>query len=189
MIYTYKKIVRNKKLSGYGFIRDELKIKFLILYVLKNVEMEVQAFDLSAMCLCDDAIDFFDYSSAVEDLVNTGHVVKTIRDGTEWFSLGEKSRDMIDVCEQNLPYSVKKDVQREILIVSSRLRRESDIKGEIITRDDGSLAVRLQMKDDTSKLLSMEVFVTSEDQGNILIKNFKRNAENIFGKIINTLIE
>ena len=56
-------------MPGRGFIHDKLEIKFLILYIVSRV-IEPIPFDVVLdLTMCDDAIDYFDFSDCLADLV------------------------------------------------------------------------------------------------------------------------
>ena len=61
-------------MAGRGFIHDKLEIKFLILYIAARV-IEPIPFDVVLdLTMCDDAIDYFDFSECLADLVKTEHL-------------------------------------------------------------------------------------------------------------------
>lgn len=54
-----------------GFIQDKLEIKFLILYLAARIIEPVPFDTMLDLTLCDDAIDYFDFSDCLADLVRT----------------------------------------------------------------------------------------------------------------------
>ena len=61
-------------MAGRGFIRDKLEIKFLILYITARVIEPIPFDTVLDLTLCDDAIDYFDFSECLADLVKTEHL-------------------------------------------------------------------------------------------------------------------
>lgn len=70
-----------------GFIQDQLEIKFLILYIAARVEEPVPFDTILDLTLCDDAIDYFDFSDCLADLVRTEHLTL---DKTGLYALTDK---------------------------------------------------------------------------------------------------
>ena len=167
-----------------GFIRDELRMKFLIIYALHCIKVPVTFADLSELCLWDEAIDFFDFSNAVSSLIKSKHVNLETRRQPELYSLAPAGEDMFDVAEQNLPYTVKRETQKSVLLVSSKLEREKNVKVETVHRPDGTQAVRLNLKDDRTTLMRLEILVGNDSQADLLSRNFKKNAEVIFNRVL-----
>lgn len=61
-------------MPGKGFVQDELDLKVLILYIAARVIEPVPFDTILDLTLCDDAIDYFDFSECLRDLVGTGHL-------------------------------------------------------------------------------------------------------------------
>ena len=56
-------------MAGPGFIRDKLEIKFLILYITARVIEPIPFDTVLDLTMCDDGIDYFDFSECLRDLV------------------------------------------------------------------------------------------------------------------------
>ena len=92
-------------MTGRGFIHDKLEIKFLILYIAARVIEPVPFDTLLDLTLCDDAIDYFDFSECLADLVKTGHL--TLDELSGLYAITDKGRRTSEICETSLPYSVR----------------------------------------------------------------------------------
>ena len=53
-------------MTARGFIQDKLEIKFLILYLAARVIEPVPFDTLLDLTLCDDAVDYFDFSECLQ---------------------------------------------------------------------------------------------------------------------------
>jgi hypothetical protein len=91
-------------MAGYGFIHDKLDIKFLILYIAARVIEPIPFDTVLDLTLCDDAIDYFDFSECLQDLVKTEHLSLS-EDGL--YSITEKGLRNSKICESSLAYSVR----------------------------------------------------------------------------------
>ena len=87
--------------NRYGFIRDKLEIKILILFVLSRLTEPVDFETLTDLCLCDDAISYFDYSDCVNELIATDHIYF---DGQKYV-ITDKGRKNGSVTETGIPYT------------------------------------------------------------------------------------
>lgn len=61
-------------MAGRGFIHDKLELKFLILYITARVIEPIPFDTVLDLTMCDDAIDYFDFSECLADLVRTEHL-------------------------------------------------------------------------------------------------------------------
>ena len=83
-----------------GFIQDQLEIKFLILYIAARVIEPIPFDTMLDLTMCDDAIDYFDFSACLADLVKTQH----LRLEKDLYAITEKGRRNSAICETSLPY-------------------------------------------------------------------------------------
>ena len=77
-------------MTARGFIQDKLEIKFLILYLAARVIEPVPFDTLLDLTLCDDAVDYFDFSECLADLVKTEHL--TLDEESGLYAITEKGR-------------------------------------------------------------------------------------------------
>ena len=84
-----------------GFIQDKLEIKFLILYLAARIIEPVPFDTMLDLTLCDDAIDYFDFSDCLADLVRTENL--TVDEKSGFYSITEKGRRNSEICETSLP--------------------------------------------------------------------------------------
>ena len=90
-------------MNGYGFIRDELDIQILILYVLEKLPGVVEPYTLSDLCLFDGGFTWFDYSQCLAKLIRTGHIEE--KDGG--YEITDKGRRNVNTVATSLPYTVR----------------------------------------------------------------------------------
>ena len=168
-----------------GFISDKLEIKFLILYIAARVIEPVPFEVLQDLAMCDGGVDYFDFSECLADLVRTEHL--SLRDGL--YAITQKGRDNSAICESSLPYSVRLQVERNIIQYNQRLRRNALVTASTTPREKGGYTLTLSLSDELDNVMRLELLVTKEDIAKELEKRFKRNAEVIYGKLINLLYE
>ena len=100
-----------------GFIQDKLEIKFLILVMLPARLIEPVPFEaMQELTMCDDGIDFFDFSECLSNLVESQHLTLS-DDGL--YAITEKGLHNGAICESSLPYSVRLRADKNITIYQS----------------------------------------------------------------------
>ena len=93
-----------------GFIHDKLEIKFLILYITARVIEPIPFDTVWDLAMCDEGVDYFDFSECLADLVKTGHLTLS-EDGL--YAITDKGLRNSRICESSLPYSVRAAVRPE----------------------------------------------------------------------------
>lgn len=168
-----------------GFIQDKLEIKFLILYIAARVE-EPAPFDaILDLTLCDDAIDYFDFSDCLADLVRTEHLTL---DQNGLYTLTDKGRRNGAACESSLPYSVRQRCDKNLETWNRKLRRQRQVKSSIEERPNGTYTVRLQLSDDKGGVMDLKLMVVDQPRAKAVAKRFKEAPEQLYGQIIQLLM-
>ena len=170
----------------YGFIRDKLDVKVLVLYLTSRTAAPIDFPTLTDLSLCDEGVDYFMFSEAVSDLVESGHLLSE----NDRYSITEKGRKICSICEDDLPPSIRQKCDRNLAVLNTRLRQEAQIRTEIIPRDEsGGFTVRLILDDNNDNLMTVELYSPTEDQANKLAGSFRKSPDRIYRSLVAVLQE
>ena len=188
-----KKIGKPRPPCGTGALQnreeyghDKLEIKFLILYITARVIEPISFSTVLDLTMCDDAIDYFDFSECLADLVRTEHLTLS-DDGL--YAITEKGLRNSRICESSLPYSVRLRCDRNLDSCNRTLRRRSQVKASEEKRENGTYTVNLSLSDDTGELMDLNLMVAREDMARLLEEHFRKSPERIYSQIMNLLLE
>ena len=174
-------------MSHIGFIQDKLEIKFLILYVASRLVDAVPFEAMQELTMCDEGVDFFDFSECLSSLVSSEHLTLS-DDGL--YAITEKGLHNGEICETSLPYSVRLRADKGITIYNQKLKRRAQIKSDVTPRKNGTYTVTLAFNDDNDEsILRMELMVPKENMANDLAARFKSSAEQLYSGVLNALFE
>ena len=175
---------------SFGYIRDRLDLKRLILFILSSVNQPLAVEDVIEATVYDGAITYFDASDAVYELIETGHIEKNGEyDSVPLYVISASGKEIAVQSEKLLPKSVRRDCQKAILKIASRRMRDSLISASTSPREDGAYTTTLKMSDDSGNILSLNLMVVSSSQGQMIENNFKANAEQVYGRILDALLK
>ena len=169
----------------FGFIREKLDIKILILFVLRNLPEPVSFDTLTDLTLCDDGISYFDFAESLSELVQTEHVSSN---GLT-YAITEKGIRNGTITQSSIPYSVRVKAEKKVTALSRALTRNSMISTAQTIRRGGGYTVSLSLSDGVGEILSMELFAINEAQANAIEKGFLKNAEGIYNNLIDMIIK
>lgn len=173
-------------MASHGFIKDKLEIKFLILYLAARVIEPVPFDTLLDLTLCDDAIDYFDFSECLADLVKTEHLTLS-EDG--FYAITEKGARNSQICESSLPYSVRLRCDKNLSVCNRKLRRKSQVRASAEPRPNGTYTVHFQLDDDMGSVMDLRLMVPREDMSRLLCQQFKKSPEQLYSQIIDLLLK
>lgn len=171
---------------AHGFIRGPLDIRLLILYILARTAFPLNAAQLLDLALCDDGVDYFQFTDALNSLKKTGHVEE---DENHLFFITPKGQANGAICEDELAYSVRLRCDRSVNDLNKRLQRKNRVRTALVPRDDGSgVTVRMILDDDTGNLLTLDMLAPDRKQGDLLAGSFQANADLVYDQLLTTLL-
>ncbi len=167
-----------------GLVRDELDRKILILYVLRRLPAPIDSELLYEVCLCDNGLQYFDYSESLQDLVNSGNITEE----DDEYAITEKGIRNADTVCTSLPFSVRNAADKLITPAAELLRRASLITAEK-QEDENGCKMHLAVSDGECPLLDMTIYCGDGEKARQIRKNFRRNAEKYYQDFIKALTE
>ncbi len=172
-------------MAQYGFIHDKLDVKLLVLYILSRAAGPVDRDTLIDLTMVDDGVDYFTFMEVLSELEDSGHLTLA----EERYAITDKGHKNSAVCESSLPYSVKRKAMRKLAGVNAALRRDAQVRSEVISRPDGSYTLRLTLDDEDANLLTVELLAPSSEQAEQLGENFRKRPEQVYNGILDVLID
>lgn len=172
-------------MAGRGFINDKLEIKFLILYITARVIEPIPFDTVLDLTLCDDAIDYFDFSECLADLVRTEHLALS---GDGMYTITDKGLRNSRICESSLAYSVRLRCDKNLANCNRKLRRKSQVRAETSKRPNGTYTVNLSLSDDMGSVMDLKLMVVREDMATMLEERFRKSPERLYSEIMNVLL-
>ena len=169
----------------FGFIREKLEIKVLILFILRLLQKPVPIEDLVAFTILDEGISYFDFMECVSDLVRTEHIL--LKD--KLYSITDKGIRNGEITAESLPYSVRMHTEDAVFTYRIRQQRIAMINTKHVTKKDGGCTVSMSLSDGVSEIVSIDVQVLSERQALAFEEGFQKNAEKVYNALIKTALE
>ena len=166
-----------------GLIHDELDIKILILFILRNLPGTVDSDSLLRLCQCDSGVGYFDYTDCLYDLVENENIEEVPGAG---FRITEKGIRNVDAVYKSIPASVREKALKELAPVKRHLERAQMIETRHYRTGTG-LFMELAMSDSKGEIIRIRLAAGSEESAVQLEENFRENAEKYYNKIIEIL--
>ena len=168
-----------------GFIHGELEQKVLILYILSRLSEPAPFETLLDLSLCDDGISYFDFTERLSELVDTGHVV-----GPEGgYAITEKGRRTAEICEEELPYTVRMRCDESTEACNRAMRREEQVRCTAEARRNGTFTVRMILDDDIGNLMDLQVMAPGKALADAVTERFRKNPERIYTRLMDLLLQ
>ena len=167
-----------------GYIQNDLDLKLLVLYIINRAVAPITFNQLLELALCDAGVDYFSLTQVVNHLVETEHLTAQ----GDRYEITETGRHNCKICEETLPFSVRRRCDENLVAVNEQLQREAQIRSELIPREDGTFTVSLALDDDAGNLFRLELLIPSQEQGQALVSRFKANPEQFYNTLLSNMM-
>ena len=77
---------------------------------------------------------------------------------------------------------------RKLTKVNAALRRNAQVRADILPREDGGYTLRLALDDEAANLLTIELLSPSQEQAQTLAERFRRRPEQIYNNVLEVLL-
>ena len=168
----------------FGFIQDELDLKLLILYIMDRAAGPITFLQLFELALFDAGVDYFSLLQAVDHMLATGQLSME----GERYAITDKGRRNSQICESSLPRSVRRHCDDNLLKVNEALRRESQVRSQILDNSDGTVTLCLTLEDGTSSpLLHLTLLASQPEHAQRWSQAFQEDPSALYLGIIRLL--
>ena len=171
-------------MSRTGFIQNEMDLKLLVLYIMDRAVAPITFLQLLDLALCDAGVDYFSLTEAVNHLTETEHLSLN----GELYSITDKGRRNIEICQSSLPYSVRLRCDENLVKLNDALMRQAQVQTGLQPNEDGTCTVRLYLADEAGPLMELKLISPSLAQGQTLTSKFQQSPEAIYHEIMALLV-
>lgn len=171
-------------MEQFGFVRERLDIKILILYILARLPGPVDRESLADIVFRDGGVNYFTFADCLSELISTGHIHK--ENGK--YEITARGREDGAMIETSLPISVRDNADVGMLPVAEKISRDALVRTSHMNGNAGC-TVNLTLSDGKGIILDLSALVGDEDLASQIEKKFKVNAEDYYMRILNMLLE
>ena len=168
-----------------GFIQNDLDLKMMILYLMDLVAAPISFLQLLDLAMCDSGVDYFSLSQAVGHMVETEHL--SLEEGR--YAITEKGRRNSKICEDSLPFSVRRRCDANLSALNQTLRRQEQVQSDILPNQDGSCMVRLFLADGGGVLMEAKLYAPTQEMGEKMAQRYQQEPERLYQLIAGFLNE
>ena len=169
---------------GYGFIRTEQEVQYLILFALHFFPVAIAEGDLLDVVYVDDGFGYFEFSAAMKKLLERKLVAQVGDPGQEKYFVTPRGAEVLDILEKDLRPSVRDRAEKAAMRVLGKIRRDASIKTARTQREDGTYTVELRVCDGNTDQMKLEFQMLTRRQCELIEDQFRRNAEIIYKEIL-----
>lgn len=174
-------------MAGLGFVRSELEIKTLTLFVLDYIDMSVSFDELMQMAFVDDAMNYFNFAEYLNGMVSTGHVGQNSDSGLDRYSITAKGKRDLAAIKSSVPGSVLRKAEKACDNVREAIIRKNLVNVRIDPEGD-AFRVFCSLSDESGEIFSFSMSAATRESAKELTANFYNNAEKIYNAFLGEIL-
>lgn len=161
-----------------GGMRSKNEIKTLICYLFNSVKENLDKDLIVQSVLKQGLANYFETSSAFDDLVNNGNLVLADADSNQ-YALSENGIIIANQLDSTLAYSVKEKALdcALTLLAQKKTERENSVE---ITKNENGFTVNCSISGGDIELFSFKLYAPQMEQALIIKKNFLENPSKVY---------
>jgi hypothetical protein len=173
-------------LDNFGFIREKIDIKILILYILNRLPAPVSQNMLTELTIIDNATNYFDYIECLTELEKMDLILLTEDDK---YRITPKGIRTATEMESQLPYTIRIKASSGAERAAKILAREAMIKTSHKEKPEGGFTVSLSLSDGLGEMMHLDILAGSAQQASDMEKRFRKHAESLYLRLAGILTE
>ncbi|MCL2080745.1 MAG: DUF4364 family protein [Oscillospiraceae bacterium] len=175
-------------MARYGFRGAVPETKILVLYALSCLTMPVTTDRLAEIVMIDEGVDYFHCCQALAEMVDSAHVLTNEESGQTYYSISPRGYEVSELMDNQLAFTLKMAIRQSSQMLERNVERDAFISTEAFTRG-GVPSVCCVLTDGADPVLHIELMVTDQSTCGMIAKNFRRNADKIYEKLLKILTE
>lgn len=173
------------KLGGLTNMAD---VKAMILYIMNYTGRPLSYDNLADIVLYDELVEYFDFTAAMDELLNKGLIDILSPDETRTYKITSLGQQTVQIYEKNLPFNVRKKNVASVIRVLAQIERDKQIKTDI-QKENGGYLVTCTLMEGEQLLMEYKILVPNELQAHLIAEQFKSDPTPKYQGILSLLID
>ena len=163
-------------------------VKALILYICYTAARPLDRENLTEIAMHDGLVDYFDFSQALQELLEEGLLDISSPDKTNTFIITGIGIQTKELSEKDIPFNVKKRALAALTKALAKIQRDSNTHTNI-EKTEGGYLVTCTLTEQDKILLEYKVLVPDEMQAHIIADQFSKSPTVKYQGIMEQLID
>ncbi len=161
--------------------------KLLLLYLINNSDKSLSNNDITEFMLEKNYMNYFLVQQFLSELLDSDLVEVESDKDKESYSITKKGIIALSYFEDRILDEFKNDVNLRFAKSVKERKIETEVVSEFYLKENNQYVVNLKLVENEDILFSMYLDVSNEKQAKKIAENWKKNTDQIYLNIINTL--
>lgn len=162
--------------------------KVLILYMLNKINKDIAENNLFKIISSINDINYFYFGQTLNDLVETRLVDSYTKDKDTIFRITSEGKNALSLTKDILPGIVKLKADNIFKQELSNIEEESSVVAEYTPKNENDYKIKCKIVENNETIFEVSTFAGSRDNAKKIVDNWNKNANTIFPKILDLLL-
>lgn len=163
--------------------------KVLILYLLNKLQDGIKSDNLYKIVSSANNMNYFYFQELLTDLIESNFVGSFTKDEDTIIKITSDGQNALSLTKSLLPGILKLKADNVFKEELSSIAEESSIITEYIPKDEKNYTVKCKIVEKNETVFEVSTFAGSRDRAKQISDNWNNNANNIYPKIMNLLLD
>lgn len=162
--------------------------KVVILYLLDKIGKPITNSNLFKIVLSIQDMNYFYFQQFLLDLIDNKYITNYTKDENILYKITSTGREVLSLTNDIIPGILKLKIDNTFRQQLDNIQKEVSIISEYIPKSETDYIVKCKIIENNSIIFEIQTFAGSREQAKKIADNWKENANSIYPKILDILI-
>jgi len=163
--------------------------RLLILLLLKEINQPLTAEQITNLCSEFEDITYIDVCVFIDSLRNSNYVVEVYEDNKMFYSLTDAGTDILGELIELVPGINLLNIKNVLKNSFEDYKQSYEVDAMILPIKQDEYKVSCYIKDGNDELINLTIYAGDKDNAKKISANWKDNADDLYGKIIELMTD
>ena len=161
--------------------------RLIILLVLRESKTILNTEQISKLCSEFDDMTYIDICMFIDSLKTSGYIKETYENGKIFYSLTESGSDILSELIELVPGISLLNIKNILKEKMEDYKQAYEVDTIILPIKKDEYKVSCFIKDGNDELINLTIYAGDKDNAKKISHNWKENADELYGKIIDLM--
>ncbi len=168
---------------------DKIIAKLKILQIMEQFALPLTNSQLTEFTLENEFVNYFSLQECLNELVESSFLEYSESDGTSYYLLTESGRNTIEFFRNRIPQFIRRNINDAVENKKKSIVVNTRVLSDYEKNDSGEYTIKLSANENSTTLIELQLCVASNILAKQICKNWKDNAQFLYGDILKLLSE
>ncbi len=163
--------------------------KVLILYILNKLNKDIKQDDLFQIITSINKINYFYFKQVLTDLIDSKLVGSYTKEEELVIKITTEGENAFVLTQDVLPGLMKLKADNIFEKEFHLIEQQSSVIAEFIPKDENNYTIKCKIVENNETIFEVKTFAGSRDRAKRIVDNWNQNANTIYPKILNILLD